>query len=414
MAFPPNFTGNDGTQVISKAYLDTYDAEMSSALVDAGNPTVTPAQTTAEVIAARGNLTDLNTRLGYVVDADGNPVADVTSNMVAQTFLENLGVNANWRCWPKGDAVAPAAWTLSGAGAAVARDTGVTPPIASGAWSCKVTPGAGAVALLTQDIAPAAIASRLAGIASMLSVGALGDPPNIGVIGLCKTANANEAGLYITASGVGTSIGAQHGGGSGWEIVYAQQPLSSNTGATLFTALQYGIRVVAGGAAAWFSPLCPYLIPSGMTPRLFVPERWVPDSFTFSVASGAANGTSKFVWPVPTHGIVTFVQLRTETATAADWIMDVNTRDSGGTYTTMYAAGTRPRILNGAKDGGAAPDDTYARRCFTPFFGATAAEGGTMTFDLDSGGGHGADVWVTVHYLKPAAAWAGFYNYDTI
>ena len=122
MAFPPNFTGNDGTQVINKAYLDAYDAEVSSALVDAGNPTVTPAQTTAEVIAARGNLSDLNTRMSAIVDVDGNPINVLSASHVRNGFVfGNLLANDTFAMWANGDAAAPDFWTLSGAGAAIAR-----------------------------------------------------------------------------------------------------------------------------------------------------------------------------------------------------------------------------------------------------------------------------------------------------
>lgn len=406
MAFPPNFTGVDGSTLIDLAYLNAYDTEMSSALVDTtsgggAGSSQTPAATTAEVRDARDGEASLLAKLN-AMEAD---FTGATTDQLAQQHLQNIAINGCWLCWPNGDAAAPAGWALSGAGAAVARDTGTTPPLATGAWNMRITPGAGAVAALTQETAPAALASRLAGLG--LFKGSDNAFTNVVAVGLCKTANAAEAGLYITIGGVITDIGTPHLGGGDWEIVYAQAPLSSS-----LTSISWGARVVAAGAAAQFGPLCLYLT-RGTVPRIFIPEGWVEDEFTFQVAAAAANGVDKWRWLPRTMGVITNVQLHTPTATGADWILDVNTRDAATAQTSMYAAGTRPRILNGATSGGAAPDSTYARKCFKPFFGATAAEGGIVSFDLDSGGGHADVVYVTVGYIRPTPAWRAFYDYNS-
>lgn len=63
-------TGQDGT-VVDKAAFTAIATAIDAVLVDAGNPTRTPAQTTAEVITARGALASLNARISGVIDANG-------------------------------------------------------------------------------------------------------------------------------------------------------------------------------------------------------------------------------------------------------------------------------------------------------------------------------------------------------
>jgi hypothetical protein len=140
--------------ILNKQVFDDVKASIEDNIHSTGNPTVKTKTIIDEVITARGNLANLNARIGGVIDADGALVTQ--ASLVSQTVLGqnivvgNMLVNPFFLQWTGGDADS---WTLTGAGATVTQ-TGIglgdtTRKV--GKYAAMVT-RSGANALLTQSI----------------------------------------------------------------------------------------------------------------------------------------------------------------------------------------------------------------------------------------------------------------------
>lgn len=412
MAFPPNFTGNDGTQVINKAYLDAYDAEVSSALVDAGNPTVTPAQTTAEVIAARGNLTDLSTRLDAIVDVDGNPVGVVSPAMLRNGFvLGNLLANDSFAMWASGDAAAPDFWTLSGAGAAVARcgvgqaDTRVITN--QDHFAAKLTYGA-AAAVLTQK-AMESLSSRINGAFGFRyrpvdSTGAtisayLGDSQFLNAYAIghvwCDGTSRARLGLVSTTDNFQSDY---HPGDSAWHALIVG-PV--DIGAVSDPRLSLQCRV-EGAGSAYFQCLGVYLTPQGLSP-MYVPARVRYKTLTYYANNPATGVLTYFTFARP--ALILGAQMQcltagTVTAPTCDLLTPI-----AGVYSSMFV--TAPTIATGQLVGAAQACDpaaaNYRRRTIRPALSASATQTDNTSLRLDyvdDGGNTLRDLMVTIHYFE--------------
>lgn len=393
---------------VNEAWWDLVQAALLGELRGVSDPTRTPAENTDEVLASRGNLGSLSARLVGVIDVDGNPVNLLTNDIVAQTFPKNLVGDAEWLLWPNGDAAAPAYATLGGAGAAVARTgSGLADTTAPeyGRWCMKLTSGGGAAGSLTKTIIPASLVSRLAGLSKFVGGDAV--VPNAIVIGRIKCSVGSVARLDID-SGAMSSSSLDHSGSGAWETIFAAVPISGT-----MTKLDFSCVVAAGGAAAYFAPIA-VVITRFPSPRLFLPGEWVRREYDFQIAGNVTTGARKFGHHPRRAGIVTDVQLSVGTApTGQALIVDVNTWD-GAALTSMFS--TRPQIADGATDGGAAPDTTYARRCLYPHFGATKVAGGLMTVDVDQvgSGAPGADLTITIGVLEPVRPLEAYLDYNTL
>lgn len=156
----------DGTPV-DKAFMDAVMDETDDQCHSTTNPTVKPKAITDEVIAARGNLADLDTRISAVVDDDGNPVAAAGQATETQVALEegnvNLVLNSDLEDWTAGTTSAPDEYTLGGTGAAILKSGPAqadTTDLGAGTYCARVTSGAGAAATLKQEIISAAEMSK--------------------------------------------------------------------------------------------------------------------------------------------------------------------------------------------------------------------------------------------------------------
>jgi hypothetical protein len=136
----------------------------------------------------------------------------------------------------------------------------------------------------------------------------------------------------------------------------------------------------------------------------------------FSIGGDLTAGSNQGRMVMARGGIVKDVQCLAKTApTGADAIFDVNTYD-GASYTSMFSAGARPKILDAASPpvGGSQPDDTYARRCVRGAYGASIGAGSVVTLDVDQigSGTAGADAVVEVRTLQYASPLERFLNHD--
>lgn len=77
--------GESGT-VFDSVWVDAVEASIDALIHSATNPTLSPADTTDEVVEARGTFDTLNDRISAIVDIDGLPVSSAGSRGLSQTF----------------------------------------------------------------------------------------------------------------------------------------------------------------------------------------------------------------------------------------------------------------------------------------------------------------------------------------
>lgn len=403
----PNLTDgadpvNTGS-VVDEAFWDDVQAALTGECRGTTDPTRTPAQTTDEVLAARGAFGSLLLRLN-----DWEAQQYIAPDVLAQSWLCNLVGDAEWLLWPNGDASAPAYAALSGAGAAVARcGSGLADTTAPeyGIWCAKVTSGAGAAGVLTKTIIPAAVVARLDGLGAFVGGDAV--EPRAFVLARVKCSVGSKASLMLD-NGLSQSSSSYHTGSGNWETLWINIPITDS-----ITKLEASCIMGLGGGSAYFAPIC-VAISRLDAPRMFLPGQWVRREKDFQIQGNVTTGTRKFGWHPRRPGIVTDVQLSAGTApTGQALIVDVNTWD-GAALTSMFS--TRPQIAAAATDGGAQPDTTYARRCLYPHFGGTKVAGGLLTIDVDQigSGAAGADLTITIGYLEAIRPLEGYMDYNSL
>lgn len=313
----------------------------------------------------------------------------------------NLLADPTFLIWHAGDAAAPAHWALSGVGAAIARaGTGLGDTSRKhGKYTAKVAAGGGAPAYLTQ---------------SLLTSTSYDD----GFDGLKVS-----AGAWVRATGasscrirfddtVSTTSSSYHTGGGAYEWL----TVSHTTSATA-AKLEFELEAVSSQTCYLSAPT---VVLGGVPPSYPQPARTAIGTYEFeripTAGGNLTTGTDKERWLPTRPGLILDVQLWVKTApTTQAIIVDANTWD-GAAFTSMFS--TRPQIAATATRGGAQPDTTYARRCFTAFFGnaATPAVGQVVNVDVDQigSGTVGADLTVRVLYLYFERPLEGFLGYNEL
>lgn len=389
--------GTDGT-VATVAFFDSIRDSINTLVHSATNPTLTPAGIIDEVKNARGSMASLDARLDVFLNEDGSPKAlsGYPTNAIAQTLLGtfNLIPNGDMLLWSAGDAAAPDYFTLVGGGATVARvgtGLGDTNRAKYGDYAAKVTFGA-STAALQAVVVQAGDITRIDGLKGRkVSFGCW-----------VKTSNANHCKLVVSDN-ASTTSSSFHTGSGNYEFLTVTHTVHSSA-AFLLVQLQ----VVAAGSG-YFGDLCAVI--SDLAPADFVPCPMQKGVVIFKVVGNVTTGTNKDRFLPGAPGIVTDVQLECGTApTGQPLIVDVNTWD-GAAHTSMFS--TRPQIAAGATVGGAVPDSTYARRCFSALFGSSLATAQRMNFDVDQigSGAPGADLTVHVRvrqYIRMLEAFIGY------
>lgn len=368
----------------------TMKAAIEAQLHSAGNPTITPASITDEVVTARGSKASLDARLDVALNEDGTPKAQAGVALVTQ--LQDAFGTANWfanddmKLWSGGDSAAPDYWVHDGTGGGTVAREATTIKFAE--YSAKLVFGATLNSLYQIAVPAGGAWTRL---------GPLLKGKAFGFGFWVKASTANQVRAYAY-DGAATYQGDYHTGDGTWQFLTVSDVVS-NSG----TQLLAGIKIVAGaafpvyaqGAVLFFGPAAP---------SAWFPCRTLSGVIHFVKTGTIATGTLVAAFNPLKPGRVEHVQLSLETApTGADFKVDVNTWDLSA-FTTMFT--TKPTIVATAKLGGAVPDGTYARRCFSKLLNTARLAGDRISFDVDQVGSSvaGADLIVevrTIQYLRP-------------
>lgn len=389
---------------IDEAFWNLVQAALLGELRGATDPTRTPAQNTDEVLAARGVFASLLARL-----TDWEARQYVTPPQIRNGFvLGNLLANDTFAMWSRGDAAAPDYWTLSGAGATVARcgvgqaDTQVI--VDCDHFSAKLTYGS-AAAVLTQVILPSAMQTRILGIAGdrYVPVDASGnnmpgyDPQQLKAYAICHVydtaASRSKIKLFDPVGG-GAVSSPTHPGSGGWKTLVAG-PISCDTG------LQLELRVEAAGSA-YFQLAGVYLAQSGLPP-MFIPAKVRYKTLTYYANNPATGVLDYFTFAKPAFIVGAQAQCLTAgtvTAPTIDLLTPI-----GGVYSSLFV--TLPTIATAQLVGAAQTCDpaaaNYRRRTIRPALSASATQVDNTSLRLDyvdDGGGTLRDLMVTIHYFE--------------
>ena len=261
----------DGT-IFNKALTDAIKASVEDNVHSTTNPGLKTKQIIDEVVAARGSLADLNTRLSVLLNNDGTPktIAGLTTTTQYQRQIGNVNLIANgdFRRWAGGNALAPDYWVLSGLGGTVARvGTGEsdTTQLGAGQYSVKLT-GTGATVTLTESV-----------ISSMSELGRL-KGRKVSVVALGKATGANQLSIVVD-DGIATTRGGQggngtyHTGSGNVEVLYVTHTINNSaTKLNVFVENAQSGSVYAGGIFMVFAddapldwpPLTGWTVPLGL------------------------------------------------------------------------------------------------------------------------------------------------------
>lgn len=347
------------------------------------------AGTTYYVSATAGALTSTAPGNAQLVGTADSTTSLILSNTTkagsafAQTVGNvNLLADPTFLIWPAGDAAAPAHWSVTGAGVAIARSgTGLGSTVRKvGDFAAQVTQAA-ATATIQQQLLPAASFTRFSFLQGQ-SVSA----------GAWLRGTTNNCTISIS-DGVGTSTSAAVTPDATFHWVTVTRTLDLSA-----TNLVFAMTVGTNGATCYLSG--PTMVLGPIPPAYYQPAPMHYETVNLYIAGVQTVGTDKVRHLFPRPAIVKDVQLIIKTApTGAALIVDVNSWD-GAAFTSIYS--TRPQIAAAATTGGAQPDSTYARRCFTLYTGSGAAAAGSyLSVDVDQigSGVAGSDLWVFVRYL---------------
>lgn len=321
-------------------------------------------------------------------DSSLRVASEVRSNFQALengTGGDQLVADNGLEVWVAGETSAPTFWAMNGTGAAIAR-TGTALGDTSrhyGRWAAKLTSGGAATAQLYQ---------RLLSTASW-DTGLRGLYVSCG--GYVKSSTASTGRLYLY-DGTTTTTGIYHSGDGTFQWL----TVSAAVGAAVSGPLDVGLDVATGTKTAYLSALTCVL--GQVPPRHPQLSKWADGQVVLEIAGTLTTGATKKRFRLPARaGLIEDVQAYVGTApTGQAIILDLNTWD-GANFTTMYS--NRPTIAAAAARGNAAPDGTYARRCFIGLHASTVAAGEELTLDIDQvgSGTAGADLVVEVRYRYP-------------
>jgi len=327
-------------------------------------------------------------------------IADSTTSIVisdgaassAMAGFKNIVPDSRMQIWDDGDSAAPAGWTLTGTGAAIARETSSIPGPANGShggFAAKLTYGSDTAKLTRTLIAAGDFPQGLQG--KTLTFGCW-----------CNATAASASALVIddgvdTTRAGETGSGTYHDGDSADAWIFGIHKM--NASATK-------LDIYLEGAAAGIGYFTGITVGVGNVPlKDWVPERWGWFPIVFAhqgtLSTDTTNGIYNWKLPMPFDGIVERCRVYAVTpGTGADLIYDLDKN-----ATSMYSADSeRPTVDAGENDSNDSassnapdftPDGTYADRCF--------AEGDLLNIDCKQvgSGTAGADATITVMVYTP-------------
>lgn len=325
--------------------------------------------------------------------------ADVRSNWTAlqQTVgTTNLLADPTFLIWQAGDAAVGAHWSLSGAGAAIARSgTGLGDTTRKVGDFCAKLTSAAATLTLQQQLLPTAAFTRASFLQSQ----------SVSAGSWLKTSTASAAQICIF-DGVGSTCSSFHTGGGAFEWLTVTRVLN-----VAATELTFRATVTATSLTAYVSG--PTVILGPVPPSYSQPAPVRFDTMRFHMYGALTVAADKWRWSNSRPGIVKDVQLEAVGANVTSaFVVDVKTWD-GAALTSMFT--TKPQIAVAAKSGDAIPDTTYARRCFTGGFGTGLTAGAFGSMDVSSWGGTGlSDMDVSIRYLTYDRPLEQFLDYNSV
>lgn len=396
--------GQDGT-VLDAALFDSIETAIEGQTLSGTNPLVTPANTTDEVVTARGSMPSLDDRLDVVLNDDGtlkSQASLVTAAQAKSLAGINLVPNDCFICWSYGDTNPPDFVTLSGAGAAVQRcGTGLadTQTVGYGDFCARLTYGA-ALARLSIDLIPTVDFVRATGLRGRkVSFGCR-----------VKSNIANHARIVID-DGVSSTASTYHTGAGGIEWLSVVHTMSGSA-----SKLTIHMEVPSAGAA-YFGALTSLL--SDLAPADWIPCLMEKENMYVFLPGAQTVGTYKTLRASPGVGIVTDVQLRAITGPVGSALkVDVLSWDGVSVFATMFA--TLPQIADGFNSAGQEPDGIYARRCLRGFWvvGAPTVPLARSYFRVDitqvGSGTAGSDLTIEIHVRKFIRAFEQLLSYNAI
>ncbi len=312
----------------------------------------------------------------------------------------NLLADSTFLVWAAGDSAAPSYWATSGASHAIARaGTGLGDTSRKhGKYTAKLTAGGAAFAYITQSLMTS----------TSYDDGFDGLKVSAGAWVRATAATSCRLRFDDTAS---TTNSSYHTGGGSYEWLTVTHTVNAAA-----SKLEFELEAVTSQTCYLSAPT---VVLGGVPPAYPQASRASIGVHQFQnipqAGGNLSTGTDKERFHPTRPGLILDVQLAVKTApTTQAVIVDVNTWD-GAAFTSMFS--TRPQIAATALRGGAQPDTTYARRCFTGYFGSAApSAGGIVSVDVDQigSGTVGADLTVRLTFVtfhRPLEGFLGHAEY---
>lgn len=397
--------GQDGTSM-DAAFWAVIKAAIEAVTHSTTNPTVDAKHIIDEVEAIKnskavGSWTSLKDALDGVIDFTTGTLITPAS-VVSMTQLKqalqgvNLMINDTFLIWHAGDALAPAGWTLAGAGAAVQRcGTGLADTNRKvGKFSARVAYGS-ATATFYRELIDAAAFGTIDHLKTQ----------KCAFFGWVKADTASQVRLYVT-DGASTTYSSYHTGGGAFEALTVEHTISGAG-----TYLRSGMEVKSGTNA--------YL--SGVDFRLsdHAPTRWSPAPKVYGCLfvpfSGTpSTGDNKFNYVFARPAIIKDVQAWAVTAPGGADVLkiDIDKYETGPAWASIFSAAKN--ILSTTETTNSVqPDGDYDHRCFTGASGTTITNAG-LRLNLDTVGGNVANIRLMIRCLQYTNPLEDFLAYNDI
>lgn len=367
-------------QSVNRAYIEHIRDTLNLILHSENNPTVSVKAIIDQVRAAAGNLSDVNTRIGNVVDANGNPIVGA-GVMSTVRFQESMGLlnymrNPSLLIWADEAANAPpTGYNFAGTGASCTRcgegegDTN--------RWigkKCAKLTDVGTGDTHLQQVLLDAAAYPYAHNALKARYCSLIAAVKTGSTSLCR---------LLIGDGADASVGNFHTGSGDWELLSVTHKIS-----TAATQIYSRARVVKAGDA--------YVDGFAFVFTEDAPTFWVPPpaviygslSFAFPglFIVGDNQGTYIFQRPAIFKNITAHPGTPhdpTPVAPSGDVDITIEKYSSVGPAWVNLFTGNKTILTNGVSYGHVQPDGAWCKRCFGGGSGLIGAvEDAAMRFNI--------------------------------
>jgi hypothetical protein len=387
----PASTNDDGTlttgTVLNEAFFDAIESGINALVHSSSNPAITPVNIIDEVVTARGSKASLDARLDVEHNDDGthNLSANIvtTSVLAASLAGQNLAANPTFIMWPDGDTSAPAYYSLSGAGATIARTgTGLGDTTRLIGDFCAFVTYGSATARLQQTLLDAGVwpaNDHLEGEKIAYSV-------------WVKSSTVAKVRAFVYTGTAGYEYSSYHTGGGSWERLEVVETILATA-----TELSVGVEI-SGTGNFYMSGPCPML--SNTAPTRFVNSQAQRGSIVWSFSGSPPTGDGQRHF-IPSRVIkLTDVQIYAKTAPSGGaFTIDIE-RGDGSTWVSVLAA--TMSVDDGKEFAWQEVDTgTYARKFVEPAFvdngdnGDAGATNSVLRLNIDAVNG-AADITIIV------------------